>query len=99
MGGSRPVLAAHVGNGIGHVNDALAEFTSRAVLNAVLEGGGYRRKHRAMEPCDWAAVTVDPAFKVLRGDRMVIVVLEIVLARPCHLYRRTDCLGNERRLG
>ncbi len=90
MVGGRPVLAAHVRNRVGHVGDALLELAAAAIGHVGLEGCLDRGKHRAMKPCGRPPVRCDSSFEMLGADRVIIVMLDLVLAGPCHLDGRAE---------
>ena len=90
MVGRSAVLAAHIGNVVGQVDDALAQLAAAAVNGIGLECRLDRREDGAMQPRIGAAVLVERRFEVLRADRVVVVVLNVVLAGPGHLDRCAD---------
>ena len=81
------VLAAQVGDGEGIVHQPHAEFERRLVVGARLEGGGDRRRHAAVPPCDDLAVGIDAGVDPFDRYGVIEVVLDVVLARPDDLDR------------
>ena len=60
--------------------------------SAMMDGNADRCSHAVtLPPC------VEPAFHVLRGDGVVVAVMNLVVARPDHLHRRADVLRQQRR--
>ena len=90
MIGRRSVLASHVGDGVGHVGNALLQFTCAAIDHVGLERRLDRGKHRAMQPCGRPTVCCDSGFEMLGADGVIVVVLDLVLAGPCHLDGRAE---------
>ena len=76
MVGHGSILAAHIGNVVGHVDDALAEFVAAAVNDIRLECRLDRRGDGAMQPRIGTAVLVERCLEVLRANRVIIVVLD-----------------------
>ena len=93
------VLDANVGNRERHVDDAHAELERRLVLCLDVEGRDDRGRHGAMQPRDRLALRVDAGLEMLDRHRVVIGVVQIVVARPRHLDGlAVDGLRQHRRL-
>ena len=84
------VLGAHIGNVVGHVDHTLAQLAAAAVNDIRLECRLDCGEHGAMQPRIGTAVLVECGFEVLRADRVVIVVLDVILAGPGYFDRAAD---------
>jgi hypothetical protein len=94
-----PVLAAHVRDRKRQVDNALLQLAGARRRDVRLEGRADRRKHRAMEPGRRPAAFGEAGLEMLRAYRVVVVVPDLVLARPRHLDGRADLARQHRRLG
>jgi hypothetical protein len=70
---------------IWHVAHATAEFVGAAVDDVKLECRLDRREDGTVQPCPRMPFMVEPGFEMLGGDRVVIIVPDIVLGRTGHL--------------
>src|SRR5258707_2031174 len=95
---SRTVLAADIGDRIGHVRKALLQFARTAIDYIRLERRLDRRKHGAVQPRRRATAGIEAGFEVLGADRMEVVVLDVVRPRPGYFDRRPEHLRQQRRL-
>ncbi len=89
-------LGSDIGDGQREIGDAL--------LQIALAGSGHGpesrcdgRKRRALPPRNDLALTVERRGEELGVDRVVIVVAQVVLARPLHAHRRARLAREERR--
>jgi len=86
------VLAADVRNGIRQVDDALTELAIARVSDVRLERRGNGREYGSMQPRADMTLPVERGFQMLRIDRMVIIVVDIILPLPRYLDRRANRL-------
>jgi len=84
------ILAAHIGNVVGHIDNALAQLAAAAVNDIGLECRLDRREDGAMQPRIGTAVLVERRFEMLRADRVIIVVLDVVFAGPRYFDGAAD---------
>ena len=96
--GRRRGLDLHVGHVPRDVGGAQLHLEAGACARVGPEQRHDRRERRSVEPRGHLARGVEPAFHVLRGDGVVVAVMDLVVARPDHLHRRADLLRQQRRL-
>ena len=94
----RAVLAPHIRNVVGHVGEALLQFTGAPVCRIGLKRRLDRREHGPVQPRRRAALGIERRFEVLGADRVIVVVLDIVGAGPGDLDRRAELLRQQCRL-
>src|SRR6266403_6163287 len=56
------------------------------------------KRHEMIFPCPQSSRSIQPAFQEMKSRRTVVVVMEIVLARPQQLDGKTRLLRNRRGL-
>src|SRR6267142_6078326 len=100
------VLDADVGDRERHVDDAHAELEGRLVLRVDVEGREDRRRDGPVQPRHRRAPLVDAGLEMLDRHRVVVGVVQIVVARPRDLdrlavngLRQNGCLDAVIRLG
>src|SRR5215469_11297260 len=93
------VLATHIGNVVRHVDHTLAQFAAAAVNDVRLERRLYWREDSTMQPCTGTTILVECCFEVLRADCVIIIVLDVVLARPRDFDRGADHAREQRCFG
>ncbi len=92
-------LAAEIGDVERIVDEAHPHLERAFVAGIGLEDREQRRRHAAVAPGHRLAAGVEARFDPLDRDRVVIIVPEVVLARPLHADRHAGHrLGDDRRL-
>src|SRR2546426_9561347 len=84
------VLAPDVRNVIWNVEHALAQLAVARVDDIRLKRRRNGREHRAVQPGDGAAPSVQRRLEMLRVNRVVVVVVDLILAGPRDLDRSAD---------
>ena len=88
MRGRFRILDADVGDREGRVDEPHAELERQLVLRIGREHRADGRGGAAMQPRHRLAGSVEPRFEALDRDRVVVAVMQVVLAGPGHLDRR-----------
>ena len=84
------VLAPDVRDGIRNIDHTLAQLAVARVPDIRLKRRRNRREHAAVKPGDGAAPRIQRRLEMLGGDRVVVVVVDLVLAGPRHFDRSAD---------
>ena len=101
----RAILRAKIGNVVGNIGPALPQVAGIAIDGIHVESRGDGRKNGALQPGCRLSATVQRGFHVHGRYRVVVVELDVVLARPddfygtAHFLREHSGLGDVIRLG
>ena len=86
-------LDAQVRDRVRDVARAVGELVAVGAGDVGGEARGDRRIGRAVAPGDDRSRAVEAGFEAVRGDAVVVAVLQVVLARPLHAHRGADLAG------
>ena len=95
----RTVLNAKIRNVIRHIRPALRQMWRISVHRIDVKYGRDRRKHRALQPGRRLAVGIQRSLHVHRRDRIVVIELNVVLARPHNFHRTPNFARQNCRFG
>jgi hypothetical protein len=90
-------LAAEVGDVERHVDEAHAEFARLLELGVCNEGRPDGRGNAPMPPRNHSTLGIEPGIDALGRDRVQIIVVKVVLARPRDLDRSAAHLARQQR--
>ena len=94
-----PFSGAEVRHVVGQVHQAELELDAHRVLRRGVERRRDRREHRALQPRGRPPAAVNGGLVIHRRGAVVVVELDVVLARPDDLDRLAELLRQDRRLG
>src|SRR4029077_7170098 len=84
------VLAPDIGDRIRNIDHTLAQLAVARVPDIWLKRRWNGREAAAVKPGDGAAPRIQRRLEMLGGDRMVVVVVNLILAGPRHFDRSAD---------